>query len=342
MTQQDNGGWRSDIAPYERPHMKHSVWQIINTVGPFFVLWYFAFLSLSISIWLTFVLDIIAAGFLIRIFIIFHDCCHKSFFKNKIANEIVGTLTGVLTFVPYHQWRYTHSVHHASSGNLDRRGVGDIWTLTVDEYMASSFPRRMYYRFYRNPLVMFIIGPIFIFLIDYRFNRKKAGMKERVNTYITNLAIFGSIALLCWGIGWQSFLLIQGPMFFFSGMAGIWLFYVQHNYEETYYENEAEWDYVKAAMHGSSFYNLPRILHWITGNIGYHHIHHLSPRVPNYYLEKVHNKSAALRNVQTITLKTSLESLKFRIWSEESKKFIQFKDLKRFRAKHIIKAVKTE
>lgn len=342
MTQQDKGGWRSDIAPYERPHMKHSVWQIINTVGPFFVLWYFAFLSLSFSIWLTFVLDIIAAGFLIRIFIIFHDCCHKSFFKNKIANEIVGTLTGILTFVPYHQWRYTHSVHHASSGNLDRRGVGDIWTLTVDEYMASSFLRRLYYRIYRNPLVMFIIGPIFIFLIDYRFNRKRAGMKERINTYITNLAIVGSIALLCWGIGWQSFLLIQGPMFFFSGMAGIWLFYVQHNYEETYYENEAEWDYVKAAMHGSSFYNLPRILHWITGNIGYHHIHHLSPRVPNYYLKKVHNKNAALRNVQTITLKTSLESLKFRIWSEESKKFIQFKDLKRFKANPVIKAVKTE
>jgi omega-6 fatty acid desaturase (delta-12 desaturase) len=248
MSQQDKGGWRSDIAPYERPHMKHSVWQIINTLGPFFILWYFAFLSLSVSIWLTFVLDIIAAGFLIRIFIIFHDCCHKSFFKNKFANEIVGTLTGILTFVPYHQWRHTHSVHHASSGNLDRRGVGDIWTLTVDEYMASSPARRLYYRVYRNPIVMFIVGPIFIFLIDYRFNLTRAGMKERMNTYITNLGIFGSIALLCWGMGWQSFLLVQGPMFLISGMAGIWLFYVQHNYEDSYYENDGEWDYMKAAM----------------------------------------------------------------------------------------------
>lgn len=345
MKHEDKGGWRSDIAPFERPHMKHSVWQIINTVGPFFVLWYLAFLSLSVSIWLTFAIDLVAAGFLIRIFIIFHDCCHKSFFKNKLANEIVGTLTGILTFVPYHQWRHTHSVHHASSGNLDRRGVGDIWTLTVDEYMQASWLKRMTYRLYRSPFVMFIIGPIFIFLIDYRFNRKRAGMKERINTYITNIAIVGSIALLCWGMGWQSFLLIQGPMFFFSGMAGIWLFYVQHNYEESYYENDEEWDYVKAAMHGSSFYNLPRILHWITGNIGYHHIHHLSPRVPNYHLQKVHNKSAALRNVQTITLKTSLESLKFRIWNEESKKFIQFKDLKEFRVKvkpRIIKAVDVE
>jgi omega-6 fatty acid desaturase (delta-12 desaturase) len=345
MKHEDKGGWRSDIAPFERPHMKHSVWQIINTVGPFFVLWYFAFLSLSVSVWLTFVLDLVAAGFLIRIFIIFHDCCHKSFFKNKIANEIVGTLTGILTFVPYHQWRHTHSVHHASSGNLDRRGVGDIWTYTVDEYMQASRLKRIMYRVYRNPFVMFVVGPIFIFLFDYRFNRKRAGMKERINTYITNIGIFGSIALLCWGMGWQSFLLIQGPMFFFSGMAGIWLFYVQHNYEDSYFENDGEWDYVKAAMHGSSFYNLPRVLHWITGNIGYHHIHHLSPRVPNYNLRKVHNKSAALRNVQTITLKTSLESLKFRIWNEESKKFIQFKDLKKFQVKvkpRIVKAVDVE
>ena len=166
------------------------------------MLWYFAFLSLSVSIWLTFVLDIIAAGFLIRIFIIFHDCCHKSFFKNKFANEIVGTLTGILTFVPYHQWRHTHSVHHASSGNLDRRGVGDIWTLTVDEYMASSPLRRLYYRVYRNPIVMFIVGPIFIFLIDYRFNRKRAGMKERINTYITNLGYLREhcTALLGYGL----------------------------------------------------------------------------------------------------------------------------------------------
>ncbi|MBD0382160.1 fatty acid desaturase [Paenibacillus sedimenti] len=328
MTYEEKGGWRSDVAPYERPHMKHSVWQMINTLVPFFLLWYFAYLSLSISFWLTLPLTIVAGGFLVRIFIIFHDCCHKSFFKNKIANELVGTITGILTFVPYHQWRYTHSVHHASSGNLDRRGVGDIWTLTVEEYMSSSLPRRLYYRLYRNPAVMFLIGPIYIFLIDYRFNRKRASVKERMNTYITNLSIAGTIALLCWAIGWQSFLLVHGPIFLVSGMAGIWLFYVQHQFEETYYENEEEWDYVKAAMHGSSFYKLPRILHWITGNIGFHHIHHLSPRVPNYYLEKVHNKNAVLRDVQTITLWTSLQSLKFQIWNEETKKFIGFKDLK--------------
>ncbi|MEW9699428.1 fatty acid desaturase [Paenibacillus sp. SI8] len=330
MSYEDKGGWRSDIAPYERPHFKHSVWQLINTLVPFFLLWYFAYLSLSVSFLITLVLDIVAAGFLIRIFIIFHDCCHRSFFKNKIANEVIGTITGILTCCPYHQWRHTHTIHHASSGNLDRRGVGDIWTLTVDEYIGLPMLKKWVYRMYRNPFVMFIVGPIFIFLIDYRFNRKKVGMKERINTYVTNIAIVGCAALLIWAIGWQSFLLVQGPIFFLSGAAGIWLFYVQHQFEESYYEHDEEWDYVKAAMHGSSFYKLPRILHWITGNIGFHHIHHLSPRVPNYYLEKAHNKNEVLRNVQTITLRTSLQSLKFHIWDEESKRFMGFKEVKKF------------
>ncbi|MGG1519152.1 fatty acid desaturase [Paenibacillus oryzisoli] len=326
-------GWRADIAPYEKPQWKMSMWQIVNTVGPFLVLWVLAFLSLSVSVWLTLLVDVLAAGFLVRIFIIFHDCCHKSFFRNKWANEAVGTLMGILTFVPFHQWRHTHAVHHASSGNLDRRGVGDIWTLTAQEYMEASRLRQLTYRLYRNPTIMFLIGPIYIFLIDYRFNRKRAGMKERMNTYLTNAVIFGAFGLLIWGIGWQSVLLIEGPMFLLSGMAGIWLFYVQHNYEETYYENEAEWDYVKAAMHGSSFYHLPRVLQWITGNIGYHHIHHLSPRVPNYHLEKAHHANEVLRDVQTITLRTSLQSLKFRIWHEEKKRFITFREMKVMKVK---------
>ncbi|MGG1551072.1 fatty acid desaturase [Paenibacillus ferrarius] len=332
MTMQKTG-WRADIAPYEKPQWKMSMWQIVNTVGPFLVLWVLAFLSLSVSVWLTLLVDVLAAGFLVRIFIIFHDCCHKSFFRNKWANEAVGTLMGILTFVPFHQWRHTHAVHHASSGNLDRRGVGDIWTLTAQEYMEASRLRKLTYRLYRNPAIMFLVGPIYIFLIDYRFNRKRAGMKERMNTYLTNAVIAGACGLLIWGIGWQSFLLIEGPMFLLSGMAGIWLFYVQHNYEETYYENEAEWDYVKAAMHGSSFYRLPKVLQWITGNIGYHHIHHLSPRVPNYHLEKAHQANEVLRDVQTITLRTSLQSLKFRIWHEEKKRFITFREMKVMKVK---------
>ncbi|RKN86349.1 fatty acid desaturase [Paenibacillus ginsengarvi] len=333
MPHEQTSGWRKDIAPYERPHLRHSMWQITNTVIPFLLLWYFAYASLSISYWLSLPLTIVAGLFLVRIFIIFHDCCHKSFFKNKLANEIVGTITGILTFCPFYQWRHSHAVHHATSGNLDKRGTGDIWTLTMDEYVSSSTLRRLVYRLYRNPFLMFTIGPIYIFLIDYRFNRPRAGFKERINTYITNVGIFGGSALLCWMIGWQEFLLIQGPIFFVSGVAGIWLFYVQHQFEESYFAEEKEWDYVKAALHGSSYYKLPRILHWITGNIGFHHIHHLSPRVPNYYLESVHNSNPRLRDVKTITLRTSLESLRFRIWNEQSKKFVGFGEIKKFAVK---------
>ncbi|WP_079909894.1 fatty acid desaturase [Paenibacillus sp. 32352] len=333
MLHKEQDGWRKDIAPYERPRIKSSVWQIINTVVPFFLLWYLAYVSLSVSFWLTLLLAIPAGGFLVRIFIIFHDCCHKSFFRNKAANEIIGTITGIMTCCPYNQWRHSHSVHHATSGNLNKRGTGDIWTLTVEEYGASSFPKRLLYRLYRNPLVMFGLGPIYIFLIDYRFNRRNAGFKERMNTYITNLSIVGTAALLCWSIGWQSFLMVQGPIFFISGAAGIWLFYVQHQFEDTYYENEEHWDYVQAALKGSSFYKLPRILHWITGNIGFHHIHHLSPRVPNYYLEHAHNANPVLRDVNTITLLTSLKSLKFRIWDEDSKQFVGFKHMKQLKVK---------
>jgi omega-6 fatty acid desaturase (delta-12 desaturase) len=332
MTLENQGGWRKVIAPFEKSYVSRSVWQIVNTLVPFFILWYLAYISLSVSYLLTLAIAIPAGGFLVRTFIIFHDCCHKSFFKNKAANEIVGTITGILTCVPFHQWRNSHSIHHATSGNLDKRGTGDIWTLTAEEYLASPLWRRMYYRLYRNPFVMFGLGPIVVFLVEYRFNRKRAGWKERINTYITNVSIFGLAGLLCMTLGWQTFLLIQGPIFFISGSVGIWLFYVQHQFEESYYEDQHNWDYVQAAMHGSSFYNLPKFLHWITGNIGFHHIHHLSPRVPNYLLEAAHNGNPELQKVQTITLLTSFQSLKFRVWSEANKKFLSYKELRRFAA----------
>lgn len=322
-------GWRRSVAAFETSDIRHSLRQLINTGLPFFSLWYLAYLSLSVSYWLTLALAIPAAGFLIRIFIIFHDCCHGSFFKSKKVNAIIGTITGILTNCPYNQWRYTHNVHHATNSNLNRRGVGDVWTLTVDEYLSSSWIRRMLYRAYRNPFIMFGLGPIYIFLIDYRFNRKNAGWKERLNTYVTNVGIVGIAGLLCWLIGWQHFLMIQGPIFFISGMLGIWLFYVQHQFEDSYFEHEEDWDYVKAALQGSSFYKLPKVLNWITGNIGYHHIHHLSPRVPNYYLQRVHNAESTFKNVASINLLSSLISLRHRLWDEQSKNFVGFGDIKR-------------
>ncbi|UOY91785.1 fatty acid desaturase [Ectobacillus sp. JY-23] len=319
---------RKQVAPYEKSDMWHSVRQLLNTLLPFVVLWFLAYKSLAVSYALTLPITVLAAGFLVRVFIIFHDCCHHSFFKSRRANKILGTITGVLTLFPYNQWQHSHSVHHATSGNLDKRGVGDIWMMTVDEYIASSFWTRVAYRLYRNPLVMFGLGPTYIFLITNRFNRKGARWNERLNTYITNILIAGIVALLCWAIGWQAFLLVQGPIFLISGAAGIWLFYVQHTFEDSYFEEDENWEYVKAAVEGSSFYKLPKILQWLTGNIGYHHVHHLSPRVPNYKLEAAHNHTEPLQNVPTITLMTSLQSLKFRLWDENTKQFMTFKDIK--------------
>lgn len=328
MTLKNTTNLKKQVAPYEKSTIKESVWQLINTVVPFLILWYLAYKSLSVSYWLSFVPSVIAAGFLTRIFIIFHDCTHHSFFKSRRANRIVGTVMGVLTMVPFDQWGYEHAVHHATSGNLDKRGTGDIWTLTVDEYVAAPLRLRLAYRFYRNPFVMFGLGTIYVFLLKYRFNRKGARKKERMNTYLTNILIIALAGLLCWAVGWQAFLLVQGTIFMLSGSAGIWLFYVQHTFEDSYFEGNQDWEYVKAAVEGSSFYKLPKFIQFLTGNIGYHHVHHLSPRVPNYKLEEVHNHTLPLQNVPTITLTTSLKSLRFRLWDEEGKKFVSFKAIK--------------
>ncbi|MBP1995992.1 fatty acid desaturase [Paenibacillus eucommiae] len=328
MLKKEQLSFKKEIAPYEKSNLKASIWQLVNTLIPLVALWYLAYLSLSVSYFLTIALAICASGFVIRTFIIFHDCCHGSFFKNRTANEIVGTIAGVLTFVPYLQWKATHSIHHATSSNLDKRGIGDVWVMTIEEYISATPWQRLVYRVYRNPFVMFGLGPIFIFLFSYRLNRKEAKRRERINTYITNTAIVVAYGLMCWAIGWQAFLMIQGTMFYVSGALGIWLFYVQHQFEDSYFENEEDWDYVKAAMDGSSYYKLPKILQWLTGNIGFHHVHHFSPRIPNYYLEELHDTKAPLQNVQTITLATSLKSLRFRLWDEQGKRFVSFRDIR--------------
>lgn len=318
---------RKSVAPYAQPNGKASMRQMLNTLLPFCILWFLAFESLSVSIWLTLFIDILLAGFFIRTFIIFHDCAHLSFFKNKKANRIIGTITGMMTLFPYEQWKRDHAIHHATSGNLDKRGTGDIWVMTVDEYVAASFWGRLAYRLYRNPFILFGLGPYLLFLKN-RLNRKGAKRKERMNTYIINAGIVGIYALLIGLIGWQAFLIIQLPIIMIAGPIGIWLFYVQHQFEDSYFENEAEWDYVKAAVEGSSFYKLPKVLQWISGNIGYHHVHHLIPRVPNYHLQKAHEMTPPLQKVTTITLSKSLQSLRFRLFDERNKSFVSFKKIK--------------
>ncbi|OTW43635.1 fatty acid desaturase [Bacillus thuringiensis serovar mexicanensis] len=318
------------------------MWQLINTVVPFIILWYLAYKSLSVSYLLAVVPSLLAAGFMTRIFIIFHDCTHYSFFKGRRANRIVGTCMGVLTLFPFDQWGHDHAIHHATSGNLDKRGTGDIWTLTVDEYVAAPLRLRLAYRLYRNPFVMFGLGPIYVFLLKNRFNRKGARQKERMNTYLTNIIIVAVVAILCWAIGWQSFLLVHGTIFLIAGSVGIWLFYVQHTFEDSYFEEDKDWEYVKAAVEGSSFYKLPKILQFLTGNIGFHHVHHLSPRVPNYKLEEAHNNTLPLKNVPTITLATSLRSLRFRLWDEKSNNFVSFKEVKNIIKNNVSVRVKSE
>ncbi|MEH7179563.1 fatty acid desaturase [Neobacillus vireti] len=319
---------RKQVAAFEKSSLPASIWQLLNTLIPFFGLWVLAYKSLSLSYLLTLGISILAAGFLVRTFIIFHDCCHHSFFRNRKANAVLGTITGIMTVFPYNQWQHDHSVHHATSSNLDKRGTGDIWVLTVEEYLAASTFERIKYRLYRNPLIMFGLGPIYVFLIKNRFNRRGARLNERINTYITNAGILAVTVILCLILGWKQFIFVQGPIFLISGSLGIWLFYVQHTFEDSYFEEDKHWEYLKAAVEGSSFYKLPKILQWLTGNIGYHHVHHLSPRVPNYKLEEAHNQTLPLQNVPTITLATSFSSLKFRLWDEQAKKFVGFKEIK--------------
>lgn len=334
MSKQKQAQLRKNVAPFAKSDTKSSIKQMINTLIPFFLLWFLAYQSLSVSIWLTLAFAVVASGFVIRIFIIFHDCTHMSFFRSTKANRIVGTITGIITLFAYEKWKREHSIHHATSSNLDKRGTGDVWVMTVDEYVAASFWGRLAYRLYRNPIVMFGLGPIYLYLISNRFNRKGARRKERMNTYLINASIVAIYSLLIWVIGWQAFLIIQLPILLVAGSLGIWLFYVQHQFEDSYFENEAEWDYVKAAVDGSSYYKLPLILQWVTGNIGFHHVHHLSPRVPNYNLEKAHESTPPLQQATTITLASSIKSIRFRLYDEATRSFMSFKEVK----DHLVKA----
>ncbi|MDN7229048.1 fatty acid desaturase [Planococcus liqunii] len=328
MSREKTAQLRKFVAPFEKADVKASVRQLVNTIPPFILFWFLAYQALDVSIWLTIALSAVAAGFVIRTFIIFHDCTHGSFFKNKKANAVVGTITGIMTLFAYEKWKREHSIHHASSGNLDKRGVGDIWVMTIEEYVEASKWERFKYRMYRNPLVMFGFGPLFLVLISSRFNRKDARKKERNNTYLINVSLVVIYSLLIWAIGWQAFLIVQGSTMFIAGALGIWLFYVQHTFEDSYFEDESEWDYVKAAVEGSSYYKLPRVLQWVTGNIGFHHVHHLSPRVPNYNLEKAHDSTPPLQQATTITIKSSLKSLRYKVYDAKNKTFVTFGDIK--------------
>jgi omega-6 fatty acid desaturase (delta-12 desaturase) len=319
---------RKHVSPFEKADIKASVRQMINTTLPFLVLWFLAYETLKLSVFLAIPLAILAAGFFLRMFIIFHDCTHGSFFKNKKANAIAGTITGILTLFSYEKWKREHSIHQASSGNLDKRGVGDIWVMTIEEYIEASRFTRLKYRLYRTPLVIFGLGPLLLILVSSPFYRKDARKIERIKTHVINTSLVALYCILFYFIGWQAFLIIQGTTMFTAGVLGIWLFYVQPMFEDSYFEDESEWDYVKAAIEGSSYYELPKVLQWVTGNIGFHHVHHLSPRVPKYHLEKAHVSTAPLQKATKSGLFSSLKSLRYELYDAKNRTFVTFQDIK--------------
>jgi omega-6 fatty acid desaturase (delta-12 desaturase) len=324
--------WRAVIAKYQHPSTARALWQIVNTIVPYALLWYAMYRLKDTSPWLTIPVAVLAGALLVRVFIIFHDCGHGSFFKSRWANDLVGFIAGVLTFTPYYHWRWEHAIHHGTSGHLDKRGTGDVWTMTVQEYLESSRWRRFSYRLARNPVVLFVIAPMFVFVIQQRFPSRKASRRERHSVWWMNLALLGVAIGMSWLYGIGHYLLIQSVAMMVAGAAGIWLFYVQHQFEDVYWERGDNWDYVAAALQGSSFYKLPRVLQWFSGNIGFHHIHHLSPRIPNYYLQKCHEADPVFRQVRPITGLGSLRSLAFRLWDEPARKLVGYARMRQLRS----------
>ena len=321
-------GWKERVLEYQKPSLWRALWQVTNTLGLYILLCYLASRSVAVSYWLTVPIAIVAGGVLVRVFIIFHDCGHGSFFKSRLANDVLGFITGILTFTPYYHWRWEHAIHHASAGNLDKRGTGDIWTLTVQEYIESSRWRRFAYRLARNPLVLFVIAPLFLFVVHQRFPTRGANARERHSVHLMNLAIIALAGALCLAFGVKAYLLIQLIAIAVAGSAGVWMFYVQHQFEDVQWERAEEWDFAAAALEGSSFYKLPRVLQWFTGNIGFHHIHHLSSRIPNYNLERCHRELKEAQAVKPITFLPSLKSLFLHLWDEESKRLVGFREMR--------------
>jgi len=313
-----------NIEKFQVPNLKRSIWQITNTFIPYVGLWILIVYSLSISYWLTAFLIILAAGFLVRLFIIFHDCGHGSYFKSQKTNRFVGMFFGILAFTPYDKWHNQHMKHHGTVGNLDKRGVGDVWTMTKEEYQASDKWTRLKYRIYRNPFIMFGIGSLYVFLIQNRLTQKGMTQKEKLNIYFTNFSLLLISFLMSLSIGFTTFLIIQLSILYIAAISGLWLFYLQHQYEDVTWFRTKDWNYRTVALEGSSFVKFPKLLQWFSGNIGFHHIHHLNARIPNYYLSKCYRENPVFKEVKPVTFIMSLKSLKLRLWDEQIQKMVSF------------------
>jgi acyl-lipid omega-6 desaturase (Delta-12 desaturase) len=316
--------WREDLAPYAEPHLGRSLAGLATSVVPYLALSAAMYLCLKISYLLVLAIAVPAAGFLVRTFILFHDCTHGSYLRSKRANHWLGIVLGLLVYSPFMRWRHDHAIHHATSGDLDRRGGGDVRTLTVVEYQALPVRGRLGYRLFRNPIVMFGIGPIVALLVGPRLVARDARPRLRHSVIGTNFALAVLVSALCWLLGWSNFLLVQAPTVLLAGSAGIWLFYVQHQFEDAYWQATDGWSYADAALRGSSYLKLPKVLQFFSGNIGLHHVHHLNARIPNYNLQRAHDENAIFHQVPTLTLMDGLRTVQLKLYDEDRGRMVGF------------------
>jgi omega-6 fatty acid desaturase (delta-12 desaturase) len=321
--------WKDALAPYARPHLGRSLLDVLTSVVPYFALSFVMYVLLDVSYWLVLLVSVPAAGFLLRTYILFHDCTHGSFLPSKRANTWLGRTLGLIVYSPFASWKHNHAVHHATAGDLDRRGTGDVPTLTVAEYQARDWKGRLAYRAFRHPLVMFGVGPLYALAVYPRFIPKNARPRVRNSVIATNVALVVVIAFVCWAIGWQAYVLIQLPTAWLAATAGVFLFYVQHQFEDVYWRDGEEWSYADAALQGSSYLKLPKVLQFFTGNIGLHHVHHLSARVPNYHLQRAHDENPIFHDVPVLTLRDGLKATRLKLYDEARGRLVTFKQAPR-------------
>jgi omega-6 fatty acid desaturase (delta-12 desaturase) len=322
--------WSQNLARFRDPSPVRSTAEIVITVVPLVGLWVAMWGSLYFGYWLCLLLAVPAAGFLVRLFMIEHDCSHGALFRSRVANDWTGRVIGVLTLTPYDHWRQTHAEHHAGTGNLDRRGMGDVYTMTVREYSKASRWQRLRYRLYRNPAVLFGLGPAYLFLLQHRVPRGAMlqGWRPWLSPLATNLAIVALSGLLIWLIGFGAFAAVHFPIAIISASIGVWLFYVQHQFEETSWRSKDDWTHTEASLHGSSFYDLPPLLRWFTANIGVHHVHHLSSRIPFYRLPEVLRAHPELKSIGRLTLPESLRCVRLALWDEAQNRLISIREMR--------------
>ena len=314
--------WNEALSPYAQASLPRSIGGLFTSVVPYFCLLVAMYFALRVSVVLELAISVLAAGFLLRTYIVFHDCSHGSYLPSKRANIWLGSVLGVIVYAPFANWRHNHAVHHATAADLDRRGQGDVPTLTVAEYHTSEWRSRLGYRLYRNPLVMFGLGPLFAMILGPRIVPKDARPRIRRSVHLTNIALGVIIGTACWLFGWKDFLLLQGPPALLAGAAGIWLFYVQHQFEDTFWERATEWSYADAALRGSSYLKLPAVLQFFTGNIGLHHVHHLCARIPNYNLQAAHDENPIFHDVPTLSLWDGLRAVRLKLWDEDARRLV--------------------